>query len=80
MAGSWRDGKILCPFFRGEDRQRHKIICEGPGDARSISWNFANEDERQRIRQLEVFCQDRYACCEIYRMLQESKYGDQTGG
>ena len=74
MAGSYRDGKIRCPFFRKEDGRRHKIICEGPGDAVSLSWNFATKDERQRIRQMEVFCQDCYRNCEVYQMLNESKY------
>ena len=74
MAKDWRDAKILCPFFRREDRQRHKIICEGLGDAKSISWNFAVEDERQRIRQMEIFCQDCYQNCELYRVIRESKY------
>lgn len=76
MAESWREKNIRCPFFQSEDGRRHKIICEGLGDARSISWNFANEDERQRIRQIEVFCQGRYENCELYRTIQESKYGD----
>ena len=66
---SWREKHILCPYFRREDGQRHKIICEGLGDARSMSWNF--EDERQRIRQMEIFCQDHYNCCELYRMIQD---------
>lgn len=80
MAGEWREGKVRCPFFRREDRQKHKIVCEGLGDAKSMSWNFANEDERQRIRQLEIFCQDRYENCEVYRMIHNSKYEGQTGG
>lgn len=71
-----REKEILCPFFREEDARKHKIICEGLGDARSMAWNFRNEDERQRIRQLEIFCQDRYKNCELYRMILESKYDD----
>ncbi len=73
MANSYRDSKILCPFFRWEDARKHKITCEGLGDAVSISWNFAAEDERQRIRQMEVFCQDCYTSCEVYRMIINSK-------
>lgn len=76
MAKDWREKNIRCPFFRREDRQQHKIVCEGLGDAVSISWNFRNEDERQRIRQMEVFCQDCYTRCEMYRMIRESKYED----
>ena len=76
MAAGWKEKNILCPFFRAEDGKRHRIICEGLGDASSISWNFANRDERQRIRQIEIFCQDRYQNCELYRMIRESKYDD----
>ena len=80
-----REKEILCPFFREEDARKHKIICEGLGDARSMAWNFRNEDERQRIRQMEVFCQDCFAKCEVYRMIIESRgldnfYGDKTRG
>ena len=74
MAEGWRASKILCPYFRSEDRQKHKIICEGLGDARSMSWNFDNRDERQRIRQMEIFCQNHYERCEVYRMIHSSKY------
>ena len=77
---SRREKKIRCPFFRREDRQRHKIVCEGVGDASSICWNFRNEDERQRIRQMEVFCQNCYWNCEVYRMIRESNYDTETGG
>ena len=73
MGGSWRERKILCPYFRSEDGRRHKITCEGLGDATSMSWNFRNEDEGQRIRQIEIFCQQHYASCEVYRMLEECK-------
>lgn len=76
MAQTWREKDILCPFFRREDGRRHKIICEGLGDAVSISWNFTDEDERQRIRQIEIFCQDCYRNCELYRMIRETKYDD----
>lgn len=80
MGTSWRAEKVLCPYFRHEDRQKHKIVCEGLGDAKSIAWNFSNEDERQRILQLEIFCQNRYQNCELYRAIQTSKYDDETGG
>ena len=76
MATSWREQKILCPFFRKEDARKHIITCEGLGDALSISWNFNPENERQRIERMEIFCQDRYASCELYRWIWESKYDD----
>lgn len=74
MKNSRRAKHIRCPFFRDEDEIRHQIRCEGLGDAVSMCWNFRNEDERQRIRQMEVFCQDCYERCEMYRMIRESKY------
>lgn len=79
MRNSWRTGKIRCPYFRHEDKNRHVIKCEGLGDAVSMSWNFTGEDERQRIRQMEVFCQGCFEKCEMYRMIEQSKY-DTAGG
>ena len=76
MPTTWREGKIRCPFFRGESSESHQIFCEGLGDSYSVSWNFRKRRERQRIRQMEVFCQDCYTNCEMYRMIRESKYDD----
>ena len=76
MAQGWREKVALCPFFLREDSRTHKIICEGLGDAECMAWYFRKKDERQRIRQLEIFCQDRYQNCELYRMIRESKYDD----
>ena len=47
------------------------IRCEGIGEAASTLLTYRNE--RQRTRQLAVFCQDCYARCEVYRMIVESR-------
>lgn len=62
--------KIRCPFYRGGSGKRRSIRCEGIGDAQTITQTYGNE--RQRARQLTVFCQDCYANCEVYRMIVES--------
>lgn len=72
---SHRDKAIRCPFYRGEDPSRHVIRCEGLGDAAYTEWGFGN-DEKARRTQLRVFCMSLSGCrsCEVYRMLQETKY------
>ena len=72
---SWRDKFARCPYYQGEDSARHTIRCEGLGDAAYMEWGFGNR-EKERRRQMQVFCQDLQNCtrCEIYRMIQESKY------
>lgn len=67
---------MRCPFYRADDSKTHRIICEGIGDAQSTALYYRAKDERQRIRQLEVFCQERYENCELYRMIRESKYDE----
>lgn len=62
--------KVRCPFYRGGSGKHRSIRCEGIGDAQSITQTYRNE--RQRTRQLTVFCQDCYANCEIYRAIVES--------
>ena len=75
--------RVRCPFYRRSGRKGCFIRCEGIGMARSTTLTYRGE--RQRTRQLEVFCQDCFAKCEVYRMIIESRgldnfYGDKTRG
>ena len=76
MGRNWREKIVRCPFYLRDDSKTHKIICEGLGDAQCMAWYFSSRDERQRIRQMEIFCQGRYENCELYRVIRESKYDD----
>ncbi len=70
--------RVLCPFYRRSGRKGCFIRCEGIGMARSTTLSYRGE--RQRTRQLTVFCQDCFTRCEIYRMIVESKGLDDVYG
>ena len=70
---NWKDVHAKCPFYLGESQKSHRIYCEGMGDAEKTIWEYRESDERQRIIQLEIFCQDCYTRCELYRALWEAK-------
>lgn len=74
---SQRAKLVKCPYFRKEDGQRSCIRCEGVGDALYTELNFGGRN-KARLRQMSVFCQSVSNCkkCEIYRMIEESKYSD----
>ncbi len=68
---AYESGTIKCPFYKASGKKGRFIRCEGIGQARSTTLTYRGE--RQRTRQLAVFCQDCYAHCEIYRMIVESR-------
>lgn len=61
--------KARCPFYRKSGKGY--IRCEGIACARSVTIQYRGE--RQRNRQMEIFCQACYTRCEIYRAIVESK-------
>ncbi len=63
--------KARCPFYRSSGRKGCYIRCEGIAGACSV--NIKYRSERQRTRQMEVFCQDHFERCEIYRAIAESR-------
>lgn len=70
-------GKVdsQCPFYRSDDGQKRRIICEGIVPESTLALTF-----RQRVayeKQLGVFCCEHYKKCEIYRMLMENKYDEE---
>jgi hypothetical protein len=66
----YESSTVVCPFYKASGRKGHFIRCEGIGQASSTTMTYRGE--RQRTRQLTVFCQDCYTRCEIYRMIVES--------
>ena len=63
--------KARCPFYRWSGRKGHFIRCEGIACAKSVTVTYRGE--RQRTRQMAVFCQDHFERCEIYRAIAESR-------
>jgi hypothetical protein len=62
---------VQCPFYRASERKGGYIRCEGIAGARNVLLIYRSE--RQRIKQMEIFCQNCYDRCEIYRAIVESK-------
>ena len=57
----YESSEILCPFYRDSGRKGKIIRCEGVGNARTTTLTYRSE--RQRIRQMEIFCQKCYTNC-----------------
>ena len=74
MTGSYWQRYVGCPFYKNDDGS-NKIKCEGLVDNSTIGLSF--QRPRDFRRQMEVFCCDRYICCEIYRMLMDNKYEEE---
>ena len=65
-----RSSRILCPFYRLQDRA--SIGCEGPFEGANITLRFENQTEKNRQR--EIFCEHQYRRCEIYRCIMLNRY------
>lgn len=70
MPSNQGTGNTLCPFFRAHTATT--IACEGFTDDCSLTLRFTNN--ATKTKQKEVFCDCRYKCCEVYRMVMEAKY------
>jgi hypothetical protein len=75
-SGSYK-GKAdaLCPFYKSDDEQKKRIICEGIVDKSTLALTFRRRNDYDT--QLGVFCCEHYKKCEIYRMLMENKYDEE---
>ena len=62
--------RILCPFYRTQDGL--SIGCEGPFEGSMISLRFMNVPNK--VQQKEIFCEDAYKRCEIYRCIMMNRY------
>lgn len=70
-SGSFRQVDVQCPFYKSDDG-RSGITCEGFGDARSLIQTYRYKADY--VKQMEVFCCERYKKCEVYRVLMATKY------
>lgn len=70
-------GKVdaQCPFYKSDDGQKKRIICEGIVDKSTLALTYRHRTDYNT--QLSVFCCEHYKNCEIYRMLMEAKYDDE---
>lgn len=67
-----RQADVKCPFFK--NYHPHGIKCEGIMDGTSISMTF--RDRSDHDLHMDVFCQEHFKNCEIYRMVNDAKYGE----
>lgn len=74
-SGSWIKADVRCPFYRA-DMNDTTIKCEGIIDDSGLTLTFYHK--RDFVKQVTVFCCDRFQNCEIYRMLKEAKYEEDT--
>jgi hypothetical protein len=65
------DVDVKCPFFLSSGKR--KVSCEGITDDCTISLNFITRSKK--LLHCEIFCNEHFKNCEIYRMLEE-KYED----
>ena len=69
---SSKEVNVKCPFYC-YDRDKSKIICEGPVDKSYITLSFRRRSDFNS--HVEIFCCKNFQKCEIYRILME-KYED----
>lgn len=63
--------QVKCPFFK--NLQKQKIYCEGVCDD-CISTIQTYRNNKDRDKQLDIFCCKHFEKCEIYRAIEEAKY------
>ena len=66
----YRQVYIKCPFYR--DYTPDVIRCEGIMDGTALSLSFGNRTDHDR--HMDVFCQEKYQNCELYRMVMDARY------
>ena len=78
MATHYSDVAVRCPFYHRNSGPSGtaKICCEGITDDSIIQMVWRTTEGR-RFHYREYCCK-RYICCEIYRMLMDCKYDEET--
>ena len=64
-----------CPFYRSDDCQKKRILCEGIVDKSTLALTFRLRSDYDT--QLGVFCCEHYKKCEVYNMIMAAKYDDE---
>ena len=72
-SGSYNQVYVQCPFYK-EDDGKFSITCEGFGHARYLKQMYFNK--AQYAKQMSAFCCENYKCCEVYRVIMETKYDE----
>ena len=67
MPTMFDDVDAICPYFQRSEKR--KISCEGITDGCVTNLEFETKEKRNLQRNL--FCNDKYKNCEVYRMLEE---------
>ena len=62
-----------CPFYKSDDCQKKRIICEGIVDKSTLALTYRHRTDYDT--QLWVFCCEHYKKCEVYSIL-AAKYED----
>lgn len=77
MANGSYKGKTdtQCPFYKFDDQQKMRIVCEGIVEKSNLAWLFKRR--RDFNLQMSVFCCEHYKKCEIYRAVMAAKYDEE---
>lgn len=67
-SGSYRQVDVKCPFYSSDDG-KSRVRCEGICDESSLSINFRRKSDF--VKQMDVFCCDRYKNCEVYCIVKQ---------
>ena len=72
-SGSYKQIEVKCPFYKYDDGKR-RITCEGIIDDSSLALIYHNKQDYEM--QIDTYCCEHYAKCEVYRMLMD-KYDEE---
>lgn len=75
-SGSYRQVYVKCPFYLYDDGAR-RICCEGIAPETTVATMFHHRSQMQQ--HMRIFCENAYACCELYRAVM-TKYDDDEEG
>lgn len=75
-SGSYRQVYVKCPFYLYDDSAR-RICCEGIAPETTVATMFHHRSQMQQ--HMRIFCENAYACCELYRAVM-TKYDDDEEG
>lgn len=68
MPSGYGKVEVQCPFFKYDDGAR-RITCEGLIDDSSLALIYKRKCDYET--QMQAFCCEHYARCEIYRLLMD---------
>lgn len=75
-SGSFRQVYVKCPFYLYDDGAG-RICCEGAVGGTTMATLFRHRGQLQQ--HMRIFCENAYACCELYRAVM-TKYDEDEEG